>query len=137
MDANPDKLGSRGFGDSLAIKVPHTNTTMTSVLDIFTSAMKLSRTTLVKRKNLRSSKTSKDRREVLVKFGRDSFEGILSAPLQALLLWPCLNHEQKRLLAVLPRTPQCNPTGIWQRNQGSLESKLWFLKLCQLNKGPL
>lgn len=39
MDANSDKFGSSCCRDFLAVKGPHTKTTMTNVLDIFTHPM--------------------------------------------------------------------------------------------------
>lgn len=41
MDSNADKIGSGVFGDFLAVDVPHTKTTLTTALDIFSDDMKL------------------------------------------------------------------------------------------------
>lgn len=41
MDANSYMSESVGFGDFLSVQVSHTKTTVITVLDIFTNAMKL------------------------------------------------------------------------------------------------
>lgn len=115
-EANPNKFESSAFGDLGAVKVLHTETTMTNILDTFTNAMKLFQDSVGEMKNLWSFKTSTDRREVLIGFKTHSFESTGQVLPQALHLSPFLNLQQNGLLAVLPKNPQCDPRVIWEQN---------------------
>lgn len=56
---------------------------------------------------------------------------------QRLHLWRRLRPQKIRVISMGPTTPQCNPKGILELNEGSLEGKLLVMMQHEQKKSPL